>query len=195
MSGAVQTYFCIFLFFPGKYRDLSETATMMLLDALLASVLLMGTGVTVHAAPAPASGAQPIPPKQDPWYTAPKGFEKAAPGDVLRSRTAPGNLTSVIGNCSAAYNVLYRTTDSNNKPTWAVTTLLVPPPISACSLPRRGDGSLLSYQIPYDSANLDQSPSYQLYEEPPADIADSLGKGWFVNVPDYEGPWHLTLPA
>lgn len=135
--------------------------------------------------PPVASG--PIPPKQDPWYTAPAGFEVASPGAILRIRSAPGNLTSVVGNSSAAYNILYRTTDSRYKPTWAVTTLFVPKPASS-SHAAPGAGSLVSYQIPYDSNDLNASPSYQLYDSPPSDIANALGRGWYVNVPDFEGP-------
>ncbi|OCL06421.1 putative lipase 1 precursor, partial [Glonium stellatum] len=46
----------------------------------------------------------------------------------------------------------------------------------------------LSYQIPYDSVDLDASPSYSLYTDPLADISNALSQGWYVNVPDYEGP-------
>lgn len=160
----------------------------MLLGSLLALAALFGTQHIAVAAPTPDSASKPIPPKKDPWYTAPKGYENAHPGQILRHRAAPGNLTAIVGNCSAAYNILYRTTDSLNHPTWAVTTVFVPEPVSSCDSPPEGYGSLLSYQIPYDSANLNESPSYQLYDQPPADIGNSLAKGWFVNVPDYEGP-------
>ncbi|KAB5545811.1 lipase 1 [Coniochaeta sp. 2T2.1] len=121
----------------------------------------------------------PLPPSKDPWYTAPDGFELKPPGAVLRIRSAPGNLTSISGNCSATYNVLYRTTDSQYNPTWAVTTVFVPVIRKA---------ALLSYQIPYDSADVNESPSYAMYSGVPLDVNQSLSKGWFVNVPDYEGP-------
>lgn len=124
---------------------------------------------------------EPIAPSEDPWYTAPYEFENEAPGTILRVRPAPGNLTKITGNCSAAYNILYRTTGSAYNPTWAVTTLFVPQNKSAT-------GSLLSYQIPYDTVDVDASPSYAMYTSVDSDVSDSLGKGWFVNVPDYEGP-------
>ncbi|KAF3761640.1 hypothetical protein M406DRAFT_64820 [Cryphonectria parasitica EP155] len=124
----------------------------------------------------------PLPPSEDPWYTAPDGYEDAAPGEILRNRTAPGNLVSVVGsNCSAAYNLLYRTTASQGNVTFAVTTVLVPQSDVATN-------AVLSYQIPYDSAWIDASPSYALYESVPSDIKIALGKGYFVIVPDYEGP-------
>lgn len=44
----------------------------------------------------------------------------------------------------------------------------------------------------YDSAFLDASPSYALYSSDASsnleDISTGLANGWFVNVPDYEGP-------
>ncbi|KAJ4396450.1 hypothetical protein N0V93_000669 [Gnomoniopsis smithogilvyi] len=129
------------------------------------------------------NATEPIPPLQDPWYSAPPGFEETRPGAVLRIREAPGNLSSLATDCSAAYNIIYRTTNSRYQPDWAVTTIFVP------SEPAP---ALLSYQIPYDSAFLDASPSYALYGSDGSsnleDISTGLENGWFVNVPDYEGP-------
>lgn len=135
-----------------------------------------------------------LPPSQDPFYTAPAHFASTAPGTVLRVRSAPGNLTAVAGNSSAAYHILFRTTDSHYKPSWAVTTLFVP--LYPCTFSTSGGGSsLLSYQIAYDSADVDASPSYALFSR--SDIitttavsrfTTALASGWYVNVPDYEGP-------
>lgn len=122
-------------------------------------------------------------PRQDPWYSAPPNFERAAPGAILKVRAAPGNITTVQGNSSAAYNILYRTTDSRYLPTWAVTTLFVPNTTVLF-----GNDRLLSYQIPYDSADVDASPSYAMYGVGVPDVGAALGKGWYVSVPDYEGP-------
>lgn len=92
----------------------------------------------------------PLPPSEDPFYTAPPGYKHAAPGEILRVRSALG-LTKVVPNCMAAYNILYRTTDSNYKPAWAVTTLLVPQTNSLNSTTNKttvAPGStLLSYQV------------------------------------------------
>lgn len=110
-------------------------------------------------------------------------FELAAPGQILRIRAARGNLTTVQANSSEAYNILYRTTDSQYKPTWAVTTLLIPNNTVYGS-----SDKLLSYQIPYDSADLDASPSYAMYSGELSDVTAALGRGLYVNVPDYEGP-------
>ncbi|CAN8105650.1 unnamed protein product [Discula destructiva] len=126
---------------------------------------------------------EPIRPLQDPWYSAPRGFEPEVPGAVLRVREAPGNLSTLVEGCSAAYNILYRTTNSQYQPDWAVTTVF---------LPSTPGSAVLSYQVPYDSVFLDASPSYAVYESDAASILDDvstgLSNGWAVNVPDYEGP-------
>ena len=137
------------------------------------------------------ASAGPIQPSQDPWYSAPSEFESASPGTTLRIRPAPGNLTAIMGgNCSSAFQILYRTTDAQGQPSWAVTTILLP--VSEPSGAQNAS-SLLSYQIYYDSANVDDSPSYSLYYPQNVgfhlnDIQKALGSGWYVNVPDFEGP-------
>ncbi|KAH6655885.1 secretory lipase-domain-containing protein [Truncatella angustata] len=144
---------------------------------------------------APLSAAlpsgSPVPPKQDPWYAPTDGWQAASPGQVLRVRVAQGQLGLTLDGLAAAYNILYRTTDSNAQPSWAVTTLLIPGNASTESR------SLLSYQIPYDSADLDAGPSYTLSQFAPAgktplncvsEIEGALAAGYYVTVPDYEGP-------
>lgn len=131
---------------------------------------------------------EPVPPSQDPWYTAPPGFEYKAPGTVLRVRPAPGNLTRITVNSSASYNILYRTTDSRFKPTWAVTTLFVPK-LGANTAAQQN--ALLSFQVPYDSPDVDASPSYSVYSasnQSSTSYTTALGAGLYVSVPDYEGP-------
>ncbi len=132
----------------------------------------------------------PLPPSIDPWYRAPYGWEEADPGDVLKIRQAP-RLNQTVGNAMTAYHILYRSTDSEYNPTWDVTTLFIPLWQHRCTAATSVQcaHALLSYQIPYDSCNLDASPSYSLYiGEPFGEISDALSLGWFVSVPDYEGP-------
>ncbi|KAE8146567.1 secretory lipase-domain-containing protein [Aspergillus avenaceus] len=133
-------------------------------------------------------GSSFLPPSQDPWYAAPEGYEDTLPGTILRIRAAPNNFTAELGrNVSSIFNILYRTTDGRNHPSWAVTTLLVP----SNPHPVNGTPSLLNYHIPYNSLNLDYSPSYTLVSHFSAafnDILPSLARGWYVNIPDFEGP-------
>lgn len=137
------------------------------------------------------TGSSPLPPSQDPFYTTPASYESAKPGDILRIRTAPGNFTSIVSNSSKAYNILYRTTDTHQNPSWAVTTLLAPiTSKDAASYQTTGSNqALLSWQVAYDTADVDSSPSYAFYTDlDTRDISAALGRGWWVNVPDYEGP-------
>ncbi|KAM0812124.1 putative lipase 1 protein [Seiridium cardinale] len=122
-----------------------------------------------------------IPPSQDPWYAAPLGYELSQLGAVLRLRSAPGNQTTAVGNCSAAYQILYRTSDSRFEPSVAVTTLYIPEYASAAA------NELLSFQYPYNSPSLDHSPSYSFQFSAAPEVGTALGKGWYVNVPDHEG--------
>ncbi|KAI0844940.1 LIP-domain-containing protein [Daldinia vernicosa] len=133
-------------------------------------------------------------PSQDPWYTAPPDFEASTPGTVLRVRAVPGGPT-VFSNASAAFHILYRTTGSRYQPTWAVTSLIIPkkPFISPS-----GFNALLSHQHAYNSPSIDFGPSYRIFQPPPAnafgiptnhEVVDTmLGRGWFVTIPDFEGP-------
>ena len=153
----------------------------------LASTALLGmsAATAIHSQNAyKSSTSTPLPPSKDPFYTAPFGYELVAPGTILRRRNAPGNLTLLVGNCSAAYNILYRTSDSLEQPSWAVTTLLIPETKSSYD----SKTALLSYQMAYDSADVDDSPSYTMYSSVEPDIPNALGQGWFVSVPDFEGP-------
>lgn len=143
------------------------------------------------------STSLPLPPSQDPWYAAPDDFESTEPGTILRIRSAPGDLPAALGNLTAAYNILYRTTDTRYQPSWAVTTLLIP---TSTYVSPSGSKAVLSYQFAYDSAAIDSSPSYLVFHEAsqlpdqlglPSDasfVNDLLGQGWIINTPDYEGP-------
>ena len=171
----------------------------------LASVALAFSCALVSAEP-PASGgallwktpSKPIPPTKDDFYTQPHDFQTALPGTVLRYRVAPGNITALFPAASKMYNILYRTSDALDRFSWAVTTLMVPEnpykagaAEQADSCERQGT-ALLSYQLAYDSCALDSSPSYSLYAKSAVpsekDITSALELGWFVSVPDYEGP-------
>ena len=157
---------------------------MSSLGRYLALATLAVLGSALPTALVSRDAETPLPPSQDPFYTAPAGYESTAPGTILRIRTAPGNLTAVTGNCSASHNIVYRTTNSRYEPAWAVTTLFTP------SSNAKNGSALLSYQIAYDSADVDASPSYTLYNDTgnSFDISTALSKGWYVNVPDFEGP-------
>ncbi|KAM7194558.1 lipase 1 [Naviculisporaceae sp. PSN 640] len=144
-------------------------------------------------AEAPVGTYLPLP-SWDPWYKAPEGWEAATPGTVLRVRQHAYNMTPpAILNVRDTFQVLFRSTDSQKNASWGVTTVFVP------KNPRCMENSnttapnctqpILSYQLPYDTSCLDASPSFGLqFGEPYGEIAVALSRGWWVSVPDYEGP-------
>lgn len=141
------------------------TRYFTVLPSLLALLSIPATSLVIQ----PHSPLEPLPPSRDPFYTAPHGFEKTKPGTILRIRHAPGNATTVIANSSAVYNIVYRTTNSNYEPSFAVTTLFVPLK-NATSATNSSQTSLLSIQIAYNTAWVDSTPSYGIYY----DLAQSV---------------------
>ncbi|KAI8331305.1 secretory lipase-domain-containing protein [Chlamydoabsidia padenii] len=132
-------------------------------------------------------------PSKDPFYQPPTGFEKQAPGTILRSRTlGPKSLAAFAAfpqNIKNAYQYLYRTTDAHGKPDATVTTLIVP---------FQGNASrLVSYQAMEDSASNDCNPSHVLRKGDGLKgvitqvellyIDTLLEHGYYVNTADYEG--------
>ncbi|KAI1476101.1 LIP-domain-containing protein [Daldinia eschscholtzii] len=145
---------------------------------------------------APGTGSNELHlPSQDPWYTiAPPNLEATSPGTVLGVRAVPDG-PALYNNASAAFHILYRTTGSRYQPTWAVTSLLIPKkPFTSSS----GSNALLSYQIAYNSPSIDYGPSYRIFQPAPSNpfgipsnhelIDTLLSRGWFVTIPDFEGP-------
>ncbi|TVY18285.1 Lipase A [Lachnellula arida] len=134
----------------------------------------------------------PIPPDLDPFYSAPANLNASSPGDILRYRPVPypiAAFTTTIANLTAAFQIQYRTTDSTGDPEAAVTTLLIPH--------NAHPAKLLSYQMAEDSAYQSCAPSFALQTSPAqnasisielAFIEAALNKGWYVVVPDFEGP-------
>ncbi|CCD52729.1 hypothetical protein ACHAQE_003752 [Botrytis cinerea] len=136
--------------------------------------------------------AVPIPPTDDPFYVPPTALENSQPGTILRSRSI--NDLSIGGvvpfQAEAAYQLLYRTTDSLGDASAAVTTIVVPK--------NANSSRLLSYQMATDAAWPNCAPSYILQlgsslKNGGSGAAETLlviaalNQGWIVNLPDYEG--------
>jgi hypothetical protein len=71
----------------------------------------------------------PLLPEFDPFYRAPPGYEKAAPGSILRYRPVPSAIT--LNNVTpirpkAAWQLQYRTQNSVGDPSVSIVTVLVP---------------------------------------------------------------------
>ncbi|RLV89155.1 Lipase 1 [Spathaspora sp. JA1] len=131
------------------------------------------------------------PPSEDEFYTLPKGYKDAKPGDILRVRKTPNRLSSIFFpvNVNNVWQLVVRSEDSFGKPTAFITTIIEP---------YNADPSkVVSYQTFEDSAHIDCSPSYGFqFGAPVSTIATQLDmtyivmalkNGYYVNSPDYEG--------
>ncbi|CAO3626187.1 unnamed protein product [Cunninghamella echinulata] len=133
-------------------------------------------------------------PTVDPFYVPPTGFESAKEGSILKQRTLPPNALALLSafpqNIEQVHQFLYRTTDGLGNPTATVTTLMVPY--------NADPTKLVSYQVAEDSPYIECAPSYTFQKDSGVAgvntqveillIDTLLSRGWYVNVPDYEGP-------
>lgn len=133
----------------------------------------------------------PTKPSDDPFYVAPANISAYKNGDIISWRPTPQEIRTIYVpvNIKDSYQFLVRSTDSFGNPNAVVTTLLVPYSPDPTKL--------WSYQIAEDAATLNCAPSYaiqfatQLNIEQQAEmiiLETGLAKGWYVVVPDYNGP-------
>lgn len=121
----------------------------------------------------------------DPFYNAPKGFERSTPGTVFRYRKVKTNLNGFrIG--TESWQILYRTTESHGKPIVTAATIIKPFEQDASF-----DHPLIAYQFPEDGLDPKCAPSFKLTEGlyyMSALIFPLLLRRWIVVAPDFEGP-------
>ncbi|MBH0775571.1 lipase family protein [Nocardia bovistercoris] len=158
---------------------ISSVDSLRALRRLAAAAISAAALCLTNAAPATAAPIYPIP-ESDAFYWAPPDLANFRSGDVLRSRAMP---TAVYPGATA-WQLLYRTTDSQNAPIAAVTTVFVP----------SGGGDnrpLVSYQPFVNSLGTRCAPSHTLFngglQEGPA-LNVLLARGWALAVPDHLGP-------
>lgn len=122
----------------------------------------------------------------------PAGWESTVPGTVLKVRPHAYNMSkSAVGfeGYRDVFQLLFRSSDSHDRPMVGVTTVFVPEGGGGVGNGSASHVPLLSYHPPYDTACIDASPGYGLqFGEPYGETALALKRGWFVSVPDYEGP-------
>ncbi len=145
----------------------------------------MFTAVGAMAQTSFPAGTSLINPTIDLFYKSPTAASLAssAPGAVLRYRTI--KAPDYTKNITAAYQLMYRTTDNNGAPSASITTVLIP-----ATAPAAGRRQILAYQSFYDSLTLKCSPSYMtqqgsMFESGP--VNTSLKAGYVVVLSDYEG--------
>lgn len=151
--------------------------------AIVAAVV---AGCAAVLAPTAVSAA-PVYPVADPdgFYSQPPGSATRAPGDVLAVRRMPS--LPFFPNTDV-WQVAFRSTNSQNAPIAAVTTVLAP-------ANRQPNGPLLSYQHIVNALGTRCAPSRALYtndpdlviREAPA-LNAALMRGWTVALPDHLGP-------
>jgi acetyl esterase/lipase len=151
--------------------------------AILAIGLASMSGCAIAQEAYPSALAS-IKPTADRFYVAPPVAQLVSvePGSVLRYRPAPNTAYGSL--VSGTYQVMFRTSDTQGRPTAAITTVLVPKNAPATNR------KLLSYQAFYDSLTINCTPSYltakgSLFEENNIDTA--LREGHVVILTDYEG--------
>ncbi|KAK5662625.1 hypothetical protein OQA88_8539 [Cercophora sp. LCS_1] len=161
------------------------------LRVALAFTIPLSTESTPSVDPWLAAGYLP-PPSIDPWYRPPENWESTTPGTPLKIR--PNAYPTInIRNVNSTFQILYRSSDTHGRPSWAVTTVFIPTSHAACSpsdpVTTNCSHAVVSYQVPSDSVWIDAAPSFLLQaREPYGEIRDLLARGWWVAVPDYEGP-------
>jgi hypothetical protein len=131
-------------------------------------------------------------PGNDTWYAAPAGYESAALGAILKSRTVPSpiSITSISPiKVKAAVQIQYRTQNSVGEPIVTVATVIVPFLADT--------KKLLIYSRFSDAACPDCNPSLSLqseaginnsfYKQQLAPVIAYLNQGWIVSVADDGG--------
>ncbi|KAA0021654.1 lipase family protein [Antrihabitans cavernicola] len=156
-----------------------------------AAALVVGSGLTAQADPIsdlinPSHDpAAYLPtPLGDPWFDPPAGFENLAPGTVLNTRSV---TVPRIATPATTTQLLFRSTDSKNRPIAAATSVIVP------TAPWTGAGPrpIASYNIAIDSLGNTCAPSYTLPRGTAGEmdsISDLVARNFAVVVTDYEGP-------
>ena len=131
-------------------------------------------------------------PLVDDFYNPPRGYESAKLGEILKLRKTPGKISSLFipVEVKNSWQLLVRSEDSFGNAAAIVTTVIEP---------FNADPSkVVSYQSWEDATNIECSPSYGMQFGAPLSsvqtqvdmifIVPLLNKGYFVVLPDYEGP-------
>lgn len=120
-----------------------------------------------------------IRPDHDDFYAAPDNISDYANGQVIRWREPPNPLT-YIGSYSDAWQILFKTQDTNNESVAIVTTLIKP-----CNAK---PDQLVSMQFPEDAVFIGCAPSFNLQKTLVSEeFAPILEEGFYLNIADYEG--------
>ncbi|MFI6869292.1 lipase family protein [Nocardia sp. NPDC050406] len=136
--------------------------------------------------------SEPPLPEDDPFYRAPRGLRRRAPGTLLRSRPVEVALLGVIPQRISAWQLLFRSSDMHGHAEATVTTLLLPwdadpteprPVVSyQCAIDAVASCCLPSYAFRRGARAWGSIPQFELIL-----IAHALTRGWAISVPDHVG--------
>ncbi|BGP28282.1 hypothetical protein JCM10296v2_000014 [Rhodotorula toruloides] len=165
-----------------------RTAFFALAFAALAAATPTSTPKRRSLALSPAGTSTP--PSKDAFYDAPSGFQRAANGHVFKARPV---WTPFGSEASAAYQVLYKTTLATGGDAVTAATLFVPlepvSPLRIMVLAAPIDSACRDCEVTFVLQNGSKSNATDfLLKSVAIDIFAGLHKGWYVAVPDYEGP-------
>lgn len=156
----------------------------MILKALLV------LACTVFAAPVP--GIPLPPPLEDDFYEAPSNLHELKNGEVYNQRQVTPNFQLQLS-FSEVWQVAYKTTNTQGEDSHTITTIFKPNHPAP-------EQQIFSYQVWEDADQLNCSPSYGLAKgilapdgittviDTAVAIKFGLSQGWYVAVPDHEGP-------
>lgn len=157
----------------------------LIFGLLLATTVVDGISLFTHKNPA---FPDPI---DDPFYKPPLNLNTYQPGFIIRSRKV--NTTISSSKTAGSYQILYRTTDTQNKAEATVATVWEP-------IHPRSPAQILSYHSYMDSDSFDCAPSWgwlnnsaskgwaPLITDAPIFVDWALKHGIYVLDPDDEGP-------
>lgn len=118
-------------------------------------------------------------PDLDVFYFAPENISEYANGEIIRWRRPPNPLT-YVGSYSDAWQIVFKSLDTNNESVAIATTLIKP-----CD-PK--PDQLISYQYPEDAAFIGCANSFLLQQQLVFEgFEQMLEAGFYLNIPDYEG--------
>lgn len=141
--------------------------------------LLLCVATRTALAATSTTSAPPFPlPSVDPFYSAPPGFESAAPGTVFKDRPTRGGWNEVT-----TTQVLYRTTYNDGSPGVTVATII--------KAANASSSKLVLYTEPDTSLNMTCARSYHLNSDPvaeaPSMLKAGIAHGWTIVMTDYNG--------
>lgn len=135
----------------------------------------------------------PVPmPKDDRWYDDPADLDRYADGDVIRKRVVTSYLLAVPWPPVHTEQILYRSTDSRDRPIVTATTVMIP------GIPWLGPSPrpVISYQEAIDGLDPACNPSHTVRAGTMKEtqlLLQFLGEGMAVSIPDFNGKTNTTL--